>query len=360
MEQALTSSEQSLVTSDVREIQYEHSKNFVPLLAQLQVSLFVTTYQAGKLVVAGVHNNALQLSFHNFERAMGIAVGRNQIAIGGKDWVYFLKSAPDLATHMDPTGTRDACFLTRGAHYSGDISIHEIAWGAQELIITNTKFSCLCTLNNNFNFVPKWRPPFITALAPEDRCHLNGIAMARGTPQYATVLGQTDTVGGWRPNKATDGSILDLPSGKVVATGLAMPHSPRLMNGQLLVLNSGYGQVASVSIPSGTIESLVALPGYPRGMAIAGQFAFVGLSKVREKHTFGNLPISDRHDDLKCGVAIVDLQNARQIGFLEFQTGVDEIFDVQLLSGICNPFLSGPYASLDGNAPIWMVPQPNQ
>ncbi|MGB7414263.1 MAG: TIGR03032 family protein [Thermosynechococcaceae cyanobacterium] len=342
-----------------RKVSYDYPNQLVSLLKQLGSSLLLSTYQAGKLVVLGVHDDALQISFHNFDRAMGVAMGRNQIAIGGKDWIYFLKNAPELAPHVGAPNTHDACFLIRGAHYTGDIAVHELAWGTDQLVVNNTRFSCLCSLDNNYSFVPQWQPPFISALASEDRCHLNGIALVDGTPKYATVLGQTDTPGGWRPNKAIDGCVLELPSGKVVAKGLAMPHSPRISQGQLWVLNSGLGALTQINLPSGEIESVVELPGYPRGLAIAGQYAFVGLSKARESDTFGNLPISDRPDALKCGVAIVDLQTQTQLGLLEFKSGVDEIFDVQLLPGIRNPFFSGPHAVVDGSPPIWMVPSPS-
>lgn len=349
------------VSRDVahREVRYEYSNNLVPILNQLGASLIVSTYQAGKLVVVGVHNDALQISFHNFERAMGVAVGRNQIAVGGKDWIYFLKGAPELASRVGAPDTHDACFLIRGAHYTNEIAVHELAWGQERLVVTNTRFSCLCTLDSNYSFVPHWQPPFIRALAPEDRCHLNGIALVDGQPKYATVLGQTDTAGGWRPNKSTDGCVLDIPSGEIVAKGFAMPHSPRVSHNQLWVLNSGQGELVRVDLSSGRLESVVELPGYPRGLALAGRFAFVGLSKAREKDTFGNLPICDRDTSPKCGLAIIDLQTATQVGLLEFQSGVDEIFDVQLLPGIRNPYFSGPYAAKDGNSPIWKVPAPS-
>ena len=342
--------------SDLREVRYEYSENLAPLLSRLGASLWLSTYQAGKLVIVGVHEGALKISFHNFERAMGIAVSQKQVAVGGKDCVYFLKNAPELAAQMQPTGTYDACFLIRGAQYTSDIAVHEIGWGQAELVLTNTQFSCLCKLHRDYSFVPLWRPPFISALAPQDRCHLNGVALVDGQPKYVTVLDQTDTAGGWRSQKATNGSILEVPSGRVVASGLAMPHSPRVSRNQLWVLNSGVGELSAVEQSSGRVEPVVSLLGYPRGLAIADRFAFVGLSKVRETATFGDLPICDRFDELKCGVAIVDLQTEKQIGLLEFQSGVDEIFDVQLLEGIRNPFLSGPYATAEGGAPIWLVP----
>lgn len=358
MTQLPTQDSPTLDDAAQRKVHYEYSNNLVPLLTQLEASLLLSTYQAGKLVVVGVHESNLQLSFHNFERAMGVAVGRNQIAVGGKDWIYFLKNAPELATRVGTPNTHDACFLIRGAHYTSEISVHELAWGQEQLVVTNTRFSCLCSLDNNHSFVPQWRPAFVSELAPEDRCHLNGVALVGGQPKYATVLGQTDTSGGWRPKKATDGCVLEIPTGKLVATGLSMPHSPRVSQDHLWVLNSGMGQVTKVSLSSGQKESVVDLPGYPRGLALVGQFAFVGLSKVRETATFGNLPICEHFDDLKCGVAIVDLQAGKQVGLLEFKSGVDEIFDVQVLPGIRNPFFSGPYAIADGNPPIWMVPSP--
>ncbi len=357
------SSSQSSIDQDKtahREVRYEYTNNLVPILTQLGSSLLLSTYQAGKLVVAGVHEGELQLSFHNFERAMGVAVGRNQIAVGGKDWIYFLKNAPDLAARVGTANTHDACFLIRGAHYTSEISVHELVWGQEQLVVTNTRFSCLCSLDNNYSFVPQWQPSFVNELAPEDRCHLNGVALANGQPKYATVLGQTNTAGGWRPNKATDGCVLDIPTGNIVTQGLSMPHSPRVGKEHLWVLNSGRGEVTRVTLSSGQQEKVLELPGYPRGLALAGQLAFVGLSKVRETSTFGNLPICERFDALKCGMAIVDLKAGKQVGLLEFQSGVDEIFDVQLLPGIRNPFFSGPYAVKDGSSPIWMVPAPKK
>ncbi len=234
--------------------------------------------------------------------------------------------------------------------------MHEIAWGNEQLILTNTRFSCLCKLHSDYSFVPQWRPPFISALAPDDRCHLNGLALVNGIPKYVTVLGQTNTGGGWRQDKVSGGCLLDLPNGEVVAAGLAMPHSPRVVQERVWVLNSGLGELSLVDVTSGKVEPVVGLSGYPRGLAIAGRIAFVGLSKARETETFGNLPISDRFDALKCGVAVVDLQGGRQVGFLEFKSGVDEIFDVQLLQGYSHPLLLGPHASKEGHAPIWLVP----
>ena len=198
-----------------RVIRHEYTHSLPPLLTQLGVSLLVSTYQAGKVVTVGVARDELTLSYHNFERAMGMAVKPDGLAVAARAQVWFLPAAPDLAPRVEPVGRHDACFLTRSAHFTGEVQAHELAWASprpqplspegrgEELWLVNTAFSCLCTLDAKHSFVPRWRPPFLTALAAEDRCHLNGLAMADGRPKYVTALAETDIPQGWRPNKVT-------------------------------------------------------------------------------------------------------------------------------------------------------------
>ena len=204
---------------------------------------------------------------------------------------------------LEPPGRHDACFLPRSAHVTGDIDVHEMTWVGDALWFVNTRFSCLCTLDGVHSFVPRWRPPFVSALAPEDRCHLNGLwlsgdgggAEARSPRGYATALGETDTPQGWRPRKRDGGVLLEVPSGEVVARGLSMPHSPRWYRDRLWVLESGTGGFGYVDDPGGTYHEVVAeLPGFTRGLDFLGDFAFVGLSQVRESAVFGGIPVADR------------------------------------------------------------------
>jgi uncharacterized protein (TIGR03032 family) len=341
-----------------REVRHEYTHSLPPLLSRLGVSLLVSTYQAGKVVAVGVADGALTLSYHNFERAMGLAVTPDGLAVAARAQVWFLHAAPDLAARVAPAGRHDACFLTRSSHFTGEIQAHELAWAGGELWLVNTAFGCLCTLDGRHSFVPRWRPPFLTALAADDRCHLNGLAVSDGVPKYATALAETDTPQGWRADRANSGCLIDVPSGETVARGFAMPHSPRVHGGRVWVLHSGAGRLVLVDPASGKAQTVSELPGYTRGLALYDRFAFVGLSRIRETSTFGGMPIAERRPELKCGVGVVDLYTGRLAAHLEFVTGVEEIFDVQVLPGARCPALSGPYASLDGGAPIWTVPQP--
>ena len=164
--------------------------------------------------------------------------------------------------------------------------------------------------------------------------------MADGRPRYATALGATDAPDGWRPGKATGGVVMDVPAGEVIARGLCMPHSPRWRGGRLWVLESGTGRLLTVE-PGGRRESVAGVPGFARGLAPAGRYAFVGLSKIRPTSAMAGVPLADRRDELKCGVAVIDVNRGRVEGLLEFQTAVEETFDVQLLPGVRFPEVVG-------------------
>lgn len=224
---------------------------------------------------------------------------------------------------------------------TGDVRIHELAYVDDEIWFVNTRFSCLASLDSRYSFVPRWRPRFVSALVAEDRCHLNGMALHDGRPRFVTALGESDAAGGWRENKAAGGIVIDIASGEIVLRGLSMPHSPRCHDGKLWLLDSGTGRLLAVDLSSGANETIAELPGYGRGLAFAGRYAFVGLSKFRESRTFGGLPIAERLAEPKCGVWAIDTQTGQVAATLEFAGNVDEVFDVALLAGIRFPSVIG-------------------
>lgn len=346
-----------------REVRFRHSPSFPEVLREARCSLLVSTYQAGKLLSVGLADDKLHFSFHNFDQAMGVAVSPRQVAVGAKGQIWFLQNNSQLAPSIEPAGRYDSCYLARSAHVTGGIHCHEMAWGGDrgdELWVVNTLFSCLATLHEEFSFVPRWRPPFITVLTGEDRCHMNGLALDRGRPRFVSMMSQTDTAAGWRPTKSTSGVILDVASGQPVTHGLAMPHSPRWHGERLWVLNSGFGTLEVVDPQSGRRDAVAGMPGYTRGLGFCGQFAFVGLSRIRETAVFGGVPIAEHRHELKCGVGVVDLRTGQPVASLEFETGVEEIFDVQVLENTRCASLCGPRPDQDGAQDIWLVPRPDQ
>ena len=185
--------------------------------------------------------------------------------------------------------------------------------------------------------MPRWKPPFISQLSAEDRCHLNGLCVIDDEPRYVTALGETDVAGGWRENKASGGVLIDIESGETVLRGLSMPHSPRWHDGRMWVLESGKGTISVADLDAGTVETVAELPGFTRGLLFAGGLAFIGLSQVRETATFGGLPLMERLDERLCGVWAVNPQTGQIAGFLRFEELVQEVFDVELLTGFRYP-----------------------
>jgi uncharacterized protein (TIGR03032 family) len=311
----------------------KHTATFPELLGQAASSVIVSTYKSGHVIMLRRDEHGkLNTEFASYNRPMGIAAVGSRLSIGTGTAIVNMSNTPALAKSLDPPDVNDAVFSTRSIINTGDVAIHEMAFVDEELWFVNTRFSCICTLDVNYSFVPRWRPPWISALAAEDRCHVNGFTLRDGIPRYATALSQTDTAHGWRELKGTAGLIIDITTNDLVTTGLAMPHSPRWHDGRLWVLESGKGSLATVDIATGEVTTIAVLPGFTRGLAFLGPYALIGLSQVRES-VFKDLPVTQATAERNCGVWLVDTRTGRIEGYVKFEGVVQEIFDVQVLMG---------------------------
>lgn len=328
-----------------------HTSNLPGLLARLRASVLVSTYQSGRIIALRADGDRLNTHLRYFSNPMGLAFDGQRLSIGTSNEIWDYRNMPDVARRLHPE-KHDACFIPRNMHVTGDIRVHEIAFdGAGELWVVNTRFSVLCTLHRDYSFMPRWRPPFVTALAAEDRCHLNGLCMVNGQPRFVTALGRTDGVEAWRADKTRGGIVMEVPSGEIVAQGLSMPHSPRWHDGRLWVLESAKGTVVTLDPATGRCDTVAELPGFTRGLAFCGHLAFVGLSQVRES-VFDGIPLGQRllPEQRCCGVWVIDTTSGATVGFVKFEGVVQEIFDVQMLSDIVYPDILEPDAELVGAA----------
>ncbi|MCB8971179.1 MAG: TIGR03032 family protein [Solirubrobacterales bacterium] len=317
--------------------------SFGELLAGLSSSLLISTYQANSIVAVRRAGGSVNTHFRSLQRPMGIAHRDGRLAVGCGSAVVEYRDLPEVAARLERAPlAHDACFVPQRSRTTGDIAVHDLAWGDDELWLVASRFSCLATLDEEHSFVPRWRPPFVTELAADDRCHLNGLAVRDGQPAYVTALGVSDEPGGWRAGKADGGVVVDVESGETIAAGLSMPHSPRWHGDRLWVLESGKGGLATVDPESGEVETVAELPGFTRGLAFVGPIAFVGLSMVREGRAFGGLPITAKAVERQCGVYAVDTDSGTVLGFLSFADGVEEIYDVELLEGVRFPEIAEP------------------
>jgi len=322
---------------------FSHDDPAFGLLRDQGMSLACTTYQAGKIIVLRPGTDRISALLRSFDWASGLAINDSAAALGTRHQIWLFRNERDIAKQL-MGHVHDACFVPRQSYVTGDIRVHELAWasGAEpELWFVNTRFSCLCTLDARYSFMPRWHPPFISELVPEDRCHLNGLAMRDGQPRYVTAHGETNSAQGWRPGKANSGVLLDINTNQVICRELSMPHSPRWYRGRLYVLNSGHGTLEVVDSETGKREIVARLPGYTRGLAFHGDYALVGLSKIREQREFGDVPVRQLGNKIRCGIWIINVVTGQIHGWTEFMSGIEEIFAVETLPAMSYPSVVG-------------------
>jgi uncharacterized protein (TIGR03032 family) len=307
------------------------TSNLPDLLQQIKSSIAISTYQANQLVFVRARGGQLNTHFVTFPRPMGMIHGNGKLFLGTQREVVELRNMPEVGKKR--ADQPDACYLPRVTHMSGEIDIHELGIGKDELWAVNTRFSCLSTIDYDHSFVPRWRPSFITGLSPEDRCHLNGLAMVKQKPKFVSALGECDHARGWRDNKAFGGILMDVDTKQVLIRGLSMPHSPRWYRDQLWFLESGYGALCTLDLKTRQKKTIATMPGFTRGLDFFGPLAFIGLSQVRETASFSNIPITQMDIERTSGVYVINIETGQTVAFLRFNQSVQEVFSVSVLVG---------------------------
>ena len=306
------------------------------------ISILFSTYQAGKLVfISSVNGTSLVKYATNFKRPMGVAFDeqRNNLAVASNYTLDIFGSTPQLSSGYPVRENHyDRLFIPQAKYYTGFVDTHEIEFGDEGLWTVNTKFSALTLMNEGRHFETKWKPSFISGLYPEDRCHLNGLAMKNGKPQFVSMFSQSDSKEAWKNLPKNNGLIMDIETEKVLVDGLTMPHSPKLFDDKIYFLQSGTGQIMYYDLNTKETKQVAVLKTFLRGLEIVGDYLFVGASMLREKSTsFGQLPISN--DETFCGLYIFNRHTGKQMGGLSYTDKVKEIFSVKVLQNTMMPGL---------------------
>ncbi|WP_372787029.1 TIGR03032 family protein [Phenylobacterium sp.] len=322
----------------------EVSRGFASWLSANRASLAFTSYQTGQLFLVGVLPNG-QVSFNqqNFQRAMGVHHQAGRLYLGSLFQVWRLENM--LRPGEVGNAAFDSVLVPRNAQTTGDIDIHELSVDRDgRVVFVNTKYSCLATLSLTHSFRPIWKPTFISKLAPEDRCHLNGLAMLNGVPKYATAVSRSDIVNGWRERRSEGGVLIDIETDAIVTDRLSMPHSPRAWGDRVWALDSGRGYLITVDPASGAKEDIAFCPGFVRGLTFHNGHAIATVSKPRNG-TFAGLALEDalreRDGEAWCGVLVIDVRAGGIVEWIRLQGAITELFDVAVMPDVVCPMSIG-------------------
>lgn len=343
-----TESKDAQKNPDAGKIDINFSRGLAPFLAANDFSLAFTSYQTGRLYLVGSGaENKLALHEAIYPQAMGVCGNAERVYLGTLTQVVRMENV--LGHGQVANEAHDKVYVPRNMQTTGNIDIHELAIRDDgRIIFVNTSHSCLCEPSLKHSFKPIWKPDFISKLAPEDRCHLNGLAMENGQPKYVSAICRSDVVDGWRDRRDDGGIIIDIETNEIVAENLSMPHSPRVHDGKLWILNSGTGELGWIDKKKKSFNPVAFFPGFLRGLAFHNGHAIVTLSKPRYKR-FDGLALADtlkeKDADAWCGVQIISLNNGNVAQWIRFDGGISELFDVCTLPGVKNPITLGPQSA---------------
>lgn len=344
-------------------VRYSASPGLAQFLRAQGVAFAFSSYQSGRFYLVGQNpKGGIMINERFFQKAMGISVvSKHTVVLATLAQIHRFENT--LGPDQQINNTFDVCYVPRVSYTTGAIDAHDVGMDKDgRLIFVNTRFNCLATTSQSRSFKPVWKPDFISAIVEEDRCHLNGMAMDKGRPAYVTAVSKSDTIDGWRDRRADGGIVIDVASGAIVCEGLSMPHSPRVYNGRLYVLNSGTGEFGWVdpkAKPHEAFRPIAFCPGFVRGLSFHGKFAFVGLSRPRYER-FEGLELDARlkkaDSEPWTGVQVIDLDSGRVVQWLRLDGPVAELYDTATIPGVRTPmsigFLSGDIAQLVTHEPM--------
>ncbi len=331
-------------STDAAKLDFLASPGLTEWLMQQNVSLAFTSYRSGKLFLVGLKPDArLSVFERTFSRCMGLWTDAQTLWLAS---LYEIWKFENIVPAGQQHAGYDRCYLPKLGYVTGDLNVHDVVPDATgRPVFVNTLFNCLATVSDTHSFEPIWQPPFIQKLIAEDHCHLNGLAMVDGQPRYVSMFAKVHQPDGWRQQRLTGGSVIDLQTNECVVEGLAMPHSPRVYRDRLWLLNSGTGYFGYIDTSKREFVPITFCPGYVRGLSFIGDYAVVGTSKGREENMFQELPLHHelerRHEPVRCGLSIIDLRTGQLVHFLWIEGVVTQLYDVAVLPGVTRPMAIG-------------------
>jgi uncharacterized protein (TIGR03032 family) len=335
-------------------LRFETSGPWCELLAELDVSLAVSREYEHLLLLLGTDGGRPWQSAMDLPHPSGLFYDerRDELIVSSTrtpNQLFFLKGLGDAdydreivpADFPRPDGRLYIPY--RSVLLPGTLYIHDLVLMGDDIFVTATGHNFLARVLPLGGWQRVWWPACVDALGrasfDQNYLQLNSIACA-GSPERSYYTAFSDQPSGPKPWKEGygprgKGVVFAGSSRQTICRGLTCPHSAKLRDGRLWLCNSGYGEVGILEMTDETsaggnrYHAVATVPGFTRGLAFAGHYGFVGLSKVidfYEPYAPGLDPKAS-----KCGIVAFDTRSLWPAGY--------QIYDVQVMPGVRRPLL---------------------
>jgi len=350
-----------------------NSEKFSKILKDFKISLAITSYHSNRLFFLKSDNVNIKISSYKFKSPMGLYIDKDKLTIGTYTQIINFKRNDKVLNQIQNGSLDDETKYTSkilekdkekmkqwrnnrekelkiikeadtlyhliNSVTTGMINIHDIAWEDNKIWMVNSTFSCLSTLDQNYNFIAEWKPAFITNLVAQDKCHLNGMAMVNGKPKYVTTFNKSNDKDFWKKEREHNGTLIDIDTNEILLNNLIMPHSPKYYQNNIYFSEAGTGIVFKYNLETKEKEEIVKLQGFTRGIAFYDTFMFIGLSQVRSSDIQNPLPLTLMYNQTFSGVWIINLEDNSEVAYYRFEDDVEQVYDINIIENSINPEL---------------------
>jgi uncharacterized protein (TIGR03032 family) len=325
------------------------SDSLVSWLAEGNQSLLISC--GNRLWVIGVGLHGLAVAERTLDGAGPICLDDGRLLVASRWQIWTFVEVPVGEANTENGAERT--FLPQLGQTIGAVGIADLLLTDGIPVFASSAFSCLARTDGRLTMQPVWAPPWISALRPENRCGLRGMApRARHSHEvgFVTCSAATDRNEAWKTQPAGAGVVVSI-EGDIVTQGLDGPMSPRWYGEKLLVVNQFRGQLIALDVKSGQTETVLACHALLGPMAVSGHMAVVGASDPRASDIELRLDANDvgwgtaGPTNPRSGVLLVDLGHGMIAGSLEFLGRVGPIEGVAIVPSCRSLMVAAPRGS---------------
>ena len=327
-------------------LRYRASGSWWECLESAGVTLLVTREYEHLVIALSVVRGKPLVSYLTLPHPSGLAVDRRRNVVHvastrNPNQIYELAPVSALLPRFDiqhrgvrlqPDSGRTPVTLmpVRTRMFPGSLYMHDLAFVGRRLYANAVGHNAVVRIHDK-GFEYAWWPRCVETrtgvLVQQNHLQLNSIA-AGASLRSSYFSASTDRVSRLRPGDPRfpvdrRGVVFSGATREPIAFGLTRPHSARLRDGQVWLLNSGYGEYGYVE--SGGFHRVATLPGWTRGLCVHRRVAFVGTSRVLPR--FRQYAPGVRVDRAVCGVHAIDADTGRVLGSLMWPGG-NQIFAI--------------------------------